>query len=415
MSAGDRSDILHTLARLLKENARTLAELISKEAGKPISYALTEVERSQTTTLFAAEEAKRFSGEVIPMDFGVGEGKIALTRRFPVGVIGCISPFNFPLNLALHKIAPAIAVGCSVVLKPSPYAPLSVFYLKELLKKTELPEGAVNIMMSENDVAEILVTDERISMLSFTGSPQVGWKLKSLAGKKKVALELGGNAAVVVDRDTDIDDACSKIATGAFLYSGQICISTQRVYCHQDIYDKFQKTLISKINALSVGDPFDEKTIVGPLIDRIHLERIEAWIEHAKSKGSKVLCGGSVLDREKNIYAPTLLTDVEPALEVCSEEIFGPVAIIEKVKDLDEGIEKINQSKFGLQAGVFTNSLCSMKYAFSELEVGGVMINNIPGFRIDHMPYGGVKESGFGREGLKYAMEEMTEPRLLVF
>jgi len=415
LSAGERSEKLSLLVNLLKKQKGKFSKLISAEAGKPISYANAEVDRCITTLEFAAEEAKRFCGESVPVDYGEGTGKTAYTKRFPIGVLGCVSPFNFPLNLALHKIGPALAVGNAVVLKPSPYAPLSALAFAKLVVKAGFPEGAVNVVICEVPTAEKMVRDLRVGMISFTGSPSIGWHIKSIAGKKKVTLELGGNAAVIVDRTADLKLAASKVAVGSFLYAGQICISTQRIYVDSAVYDEFKKNLVSEIAKLEVGDPSLEKTQVGPLIDKVHLQRVTEWVREAVASGATVLTGGKVIDENKNLYAPTLLTDTNREMKVCSEEVFGPVAILEKVQFFDEAIRKVNDSSYGLQAGLFTNQIDQMKFAFDHLEVGGLMINNIPGFRVDSMPYGGIKDSGQGREGLKYAMEEMTESRLLVF
>ena len=412
---GKRSDHLFKLALLLEENKEAFASLICAEAGKPISYAKAEVERSIFTLKVSAEEARRICGEVIPLNFNHGSGLEGYTKRFPVGVIACISPFNFPLNLALHKIGPALAAGNTVVLKPSPYAPLTVLALASLAKKAGFLSGALNIVVCDNDVASKLITDERVKMISFTGSPAIGWMLKERAKKKKITLELGGNASVIVDHSADIEDACKKIVHGAFLYSGQICISTQRVYVDSSIYDEFVESLLELAEEVVCGNPNETGTIVGPVIDEVHLNRIHTWVKEAVNGGAQVLCGGHILDEEHNIYAPTILTDTTPDMKVVKEEIFGPVVIVERTDYFDEAIELVNDSKFGLQAGLFTNQLDQMKYAFNKIEVGGLIMNNVPGFRIDSMPYGGIKDSGLGREGVRYAIEDMTEPRLLVF
>lgn len=415
-SAGSRSDLLARIREGLLARREEFVDMIIAEAGKPRSYAETEIDRCAVTLLTAVEEAKRFDGEMINIDFLNGQGKTAFTRRFPIGPIAAISPFNFPLNLALHKIAPAIAAGCSLVLKPSPQSPLVTLMFAEVCHEAGMPEGGLNVLVADIPEAEKMVRDERMKMLSFTGSPQIGWHLKNIVGKKKVALELGGNAAVLVD-DTakDIHRIAKLTAFGSFLYAGQICISTQRIFVHEGIWDTFLPELIEATKATPAGDPNDAANTVGPIIDNGHLKRIASWVQEAVDAGAQVLAGGEILNNDQNLYAPTLLTNTSKGMKVNDEEIFGPVAIVEKVKDFKEGINRINDSKFGLQAGVFTNSLDHMKHAFEHLEVGGVMMNNIPGFRIDNMPYGGVKDSGYGREGIRYAMEEMTEPRLLVF
>lgn len=415
MSAGQRSELLYNFRDLLQKNFDKLARLICSEAGKPISYAKAEVKRSISTLTLSAEEAKRFCGEVVPMDFDNAEGKEAYTKRFPLGVIGAISPFNFPINLALHKIGPALAAGNSIILKPSPYTPLSAILLGQLALESGFPDGALNIVICEIPVAEILIKDSMVNMISFTGSPSVGWNIKSLARKKKVVLELGGNASVIIDSSTDLEVAAKAVATGAFLYAGQICISTQKVMVEETVYDDFSKLLISETKKLIVGDCHKEETIVGPLIDKVHLQRINSWVDEAVKNGAKCVYGGKILDEKKNIYMPTILENVNKEMKVSCEEVFGPVVCLYKTKDFEESISLTNDSKFGLQAGVFTELISQMKQAFNELEVGGVIINGIPGFRIDHMPYGGIKDSGLGREGVRYAIEDMSEVKLMVY
>lgn len=414
-SAGERSNKLAALRDALAKRKNEFAQLIVAEAGKPISYAKAEVERCLSTLDIAVREALTFSGEVVPMDFSNGTGKTAFTKRFPIGPIAAISPFNFPLNLALHKIAPAFAVGCSVVLKPSPQSPLVALAFAQLTKEVGYPAGALQVLVCDIPVAQSLVTDARMKMLSFTGSPQVGWQLKNLAGEKKVALELGGNAAVIVDKSADLETAAKTIAYGSFLYAGQICISAQRIYVDSAVFDDFKTLLVKAAEAIASGDPNNDAVINGPIIDKSHLQRIAGWVEEAVAQGAELLSGGKVLNQSGNVYAPTLLTNTSPNMKVVAEEVFGPVAILEKADSFDQAIEQVNNSKFGLQAGVFTNRLDQMKQAHEELEVGGVIINNVPGFRIDNMPYGGVKVSGLGREGVRYAMQEMTEGRLIVY
>ncbi|WNJ18474.1 aldehyde dehydrogenase family protein [Pontibacter sp. G13] len=414
-SAQDRARILHQLADLLEKEEEPFASLICAEAGKPISYARGEVARCLVTLRTAAAETLRFDGEKVPMDFAAGVGKTAFTRRFPKGPIACISPFNFPLNLALHKIAPALATGCSVILKPSPYAPLSSLAFAKLVEQTDLPAGALNVLLCDIPEAEHWIKDERMKVLSFTGSPAIGWMLKAKAGKKPVILELGGNAAVIVDETADLAHTAKRCALGAFLYAGQICISTQRIYVEQSVFKQFQELLVKETRALLSGDPSGEKITNGPLIHQVHLKRISDWVDHAVEQGAKVLAGGSVLDEERNLYAPTLLTQTQPHMEVVREEAFGPVAILEPYEHFSEAITTVNDSKFGLQAGVFTQRIDRMQEAHAKLEVGAVIVNEVPGFRVDSMPYGGVKESGLGREGIRYTMEDYTEPRLLVF
>ena len=415
MSAGERSAKLEALASLIAKHEEELAMLIVKEGGKPIGYAKTEIARCITTVRTAAAEALRFGGEVVPLDFGAGVGRTAITKRFPIGVIAAITPFNFPLNLVLHKVAPAMAVGCPVVLKPAPQAPLSALALGKLIEEIGWPTGAFSVLMCGVPVAEKLVKDERVAMLSFTGSDKVGWHLKSICGKKKVALELGGNASVIVDEGTDLAAIAKTVAAGANLYAGQTCISTQRIYTVASVFEQFRDLLVRAYAELQAGDPSDEAVTVGPIIDKGHYERIASWVEEAVNGGATLLAGGKATDASRNIYAATLLTGTKNTMKVNCAEVFGPVAVLEEVADFGEAIAQVNDSTYGLQAGVFTNSIANMKRAHDELEVGGIIINNVPGFRIDPMPYGGIKDSGLGREGVKYAMEEMSEPRLLVY
>ena len=363
----------------------------------------------------AATETVRFGGEVVPIDFGAGTGKTAYTKRFPVGPVLCITPFNFPLNLALHKIGPALAAGCSVILKPPPQAPLTALAFAKLVEEAGYPGGVLNVLVCDIPEAEIMVKDDRIKMISFTGSDKVGWHLKNICGRKKIALELGGNASVIVDDSADVDTAAKSIASGAFLYAGQICISTQRILVHNLVYEKFMDSLLGYVKLIKVGDPMEAGVTVGPVIDKENLVRIKEWVDEAIEKGAKVLIGGEVLREKNNLYKPTLVTDTEKEMKIVSREVFGPVATIEKIETFQEGVNKANDSDYGLQTGIFTNDLDHMKEAHENLEVGGVIINNVPGFRIDNMPYGGVKSSGFGREGIRYVMEEMTEPRLIVY
>lgn len=416
MSAGERSAALNKIKNALVEHQEEFAQLIAAEAGKPIGYARGEITRCIDTLNTAVSETLRFDGEMVPMDYSNGTGKVAFTRRFPIGPIAAISPFNFPLNLALHKIAPAIASGCSLVLKPAPQTPLVSLAFAKLVHDLDcLPAGALNVIVADIPEAEKLVTDERMKFLSFTGSPQIGWKLKNICGKKKVALELGGNASVIIDESANLAQAAKMTAIGAFLYSGQICISTQRILVHKSIAKEFTTQLVSEVEKLKVGDPRDEQVMVSSIIQPIHVKRISDWVQEAVDGGAEVLTGGKILSEEHGLYAPTLLSNTTANMKVCKEEAFGPVAVIETFSSFSEAIEKTNDSVFGLQAGVYTNNIEHVKQAHQELEVGGVMINNIPGFRIDSMPYGGVKDSGLGREGIKYTMEEMTEPRLLVY
>ncbi|MEQ8910131.1 MAG: aldehyde dehydrogenase family protein [Vicingaceae bacterium] len=414
-SAGKRAEMMRKLHSRLEEEKERFIDIIINEGGKPRSYATTEIERCLATLNIAIEEATRYGGEVVPMDFDNGEGKTAFTKRYPIGVVACITPFNFPLNLVMHKVAPALAVGCTVVIKPAPQAPMSCLAFAELMMEVGYPAGVINVLCCDIPVAEKLVRDNRVAKLSFTGSDKVGWYLKSICGKKRVTLELGGNAAILVDEDTDVEAKAKLMAVGSFLYAGQICISTQRIFVHQNVYERFEKAFLKAVEELPVGDPQKGETLVGPVIDSGHLERIDNWVKEAVDGGARVLCGGMVKSKQHNLYMPTVLTNTQSSMKVCAEEVFGPVAVVEKVKDFEAGIQAVNDSKYGLQVGVFTNRMDHFKMAFEKCEVGGVMMNNIPGFRIDHMPYGGVKDSGLGREGLTYAMDEMTEGRLIVF
>jgi glyceraldehyde-3-phosphate dehydrogenase (NADP+) len=414
-SAGKRASMMEKLHQKLGENRDRFVDLIINEGGKPRSYAEVEIERCLSTLKIAIEETTRFGGEVVPMDFNNGEGKTAFTKRFPIGVVACITPFNFPLNLVMHKVAPALAVGCTVVIKPAPQAPMTCLAFAELMKEAGYPAGVINVLCCDIPVAEKLVKSESIEMLSFTGSDKVGWYLKSICGKKRVTLELGGNAAVIIDQDADVESIAEQVAKGAYLYAGQICISTQRIFVHEEIFDRFQKVFIKAIQSLKVGDPNDQEVLVGPVIDQGHLERIEDWVHEAEKGGAKIISGGKIKDKKTNLFEPTLITNTNPEMKVCAEEVFGPVAVLEKAKNFEAAIKMTNNSKYGLQVGVFTNSLENFKLASDHLEVGGIIFNNIPGFRIDHMPYGGVKDSGLGKEGIIYAMEEMTEGRLIVY
>lgn len=327
-------------------------DLIINEGGKPKSYATNEIERSLTTLKLAIEEATRFGGEMIPMDWGAGEGKTAFTKRFPIGVIACITPFNFPLNLVMHKVAPALATGCTTVIKPAPQAPMSCLAFAELLEEASYPAGVVNVLVCDIPVAEKLVRDERVSKLSFTGSDKVGWYLKEICGKKKVTLELGGNASVIVDQDTDVEGISDLVAKGAYLYAGQICISTQRIFVHTKVYDHFQKALLESISKLKVGDAQDQDVLVGPVIDKGHMNGIDSWVQESKAQGATILSGGSVTSDKHNLYAPTLITNSTPKMKVAAEEVFGPVAVLERADSFEDAIQMTNDSKYGLQVGI---------------------------------------------------------------
>lgn len=407
-----RYEILRNIVDELELNQHHFAETLSLESGKPVRYALGEVKRSIQTFTVAAEECKRLPKEYIDIDWTApGKGKEGLVKYFPVGIVAGISPFNFPLNLAVHKIAPAIAAGCPIILKPSSSTPLSTLKLAEIIDATNLPKGAVSILPAKRDTGNLLVTDPRIKLLSFTGSPEVGWKMKADAGKKKVILELGGNAGVIVTETADIHKAVQKCLVGAFAYSGQVCIHTQRIYVQDSVFDEFVKQFIPGTENLISGNPIDPETEISVMIDEANARRVKDWVKEAVEDGAEILSGGS---RNGGYFEPTVITNTKSSMKVCALEIFGPVVILEKYTDFGNAIEQINEGRYGLQAGVFTNNISEMDQAFNKLEVGGVIINDTPTFRVDHMPYGGVKDSGLGREGVKYAIHDMMEARILV-
>jgi acyl-CoA reductase-like NAD-dependent aldehyde dehydrogenase len=382
------------------------------EAGKPINDARGEVTRLCDTFRVAAEESVRITGEVLPLDISArAKDYTGMWKRVPIGACSFISPFNFPLNLAAHKAAPAIAAGCPFVLKPASLTPIGALIIGEVLAEAGLPRGAFSILPARRDGADLFTTDPRLKLLSFTGSPAVGWDLKARAGKKKVVLELGGNAAVVVDADADLEDAVARIVFGAFYQSGQSCIGVQRVIAHADIYEEFRDRLVAATRALSMGDPKDEKTFIGPMISEKEAERLHGWIEAARAAGARLLCGGG---RSGAMLEATLLENAKRDLDIVCQEAFGPVAVLSQFSDFEAALEEVNDSAFGLQAGVFTRDLYKAKRAWDRLEVGGVVIGDVPSWRVDHMPYGGVKDSGLGREGIRFAIEDMTEIRLLV-
>jgi len=413
LPAYERSAILWRIVEGLKNTRRELARTIVGEAGKPITYAEGEVNRCILTFTIAAEEAKRIGGELIPLDIAAtASGRTGITRRFPIGPIAAITPFNFPLNLVAHKVAPALAAGNTIVVKPAPQTPFCSLILGRICMKAGVPKGAINVVPSSVDVAQKLLTDERIKMLSFTGSDAVGWALKSKCGKKKITLELGGNAAVIVHSDCDLDFAAERVAIGSFAYAGQVCISVQRIYVEEPVFAAFKRKFLKAIREkVGVGDPRKRSTVVGPIIDSTCADRIMEWIREAKQGGAKVICGGK---RKGNIIEPTVLTNVDPKMKISCREAFGPVVTLTPYSDFEHALKQVNDSVYGLQAGVFTRDMYRVSSAFSTLEVGGVIINDYPAFRVDNMPYGGVKNSGLGREGVKYAIEEMTELKLLV-
>ncbi len=410
-----RGAILQRVSAGLGAARETFARRIAEEAGKPIRDARTEVDRARMTFQVAAEEARRLAGggEVLPMDLAPhGEGRVAMTRRVPLGPIAAISPFNFPLNLVAHKLAPAFAAGNPVLLKPASRTPLSALALAELMRECGLPDGALSVLPMDRTVGDRLVGDDRFRMLTFTGSSEVGWAMKARAGRKKVVLELGGNAGVIVDASADVPEAARRIATGGFAFAGQSCISVQRAYVHEACWQAFLDALLAAVEALRVGDPLDDATAVGPLITGGDVERVTTWVREATDAGARVLAGGRALG--PRLFAPTVLTGVPRTARVCADEVFGPVVVVEPVASFDEAVAAVNDSVFGLQAGVFTADLEHALVAFDRLEVGGVLINDVPTFRIDHMPYGGVKHSGLGREGPHYTIDEMSELRLLI-
>jgi glyceraldehyde-3-phosphate dehydrogenase (NADP+) len=360
----------------------------------------------------AAEEAKRLPREYISLDWTpAGAGKEGLIKYFPIGLVAGIAPFNFPLNLAVHKIAPAIAAGNVIILKPARSTPLSTLELAKIIDKTDLPKGAFSVLPLDRKAGNQLVTDERIKMLSFTGSPAIGWQMKQQAGRKKVLLELGGNAGVIVSDSANLDIAVGKCLVGSFAYSGQVCIHVQRIYIHEKVFERFVEKFIEGTKKLKYGDPQEATTEISSMIDEDNAIRVENWVDEAVTDGAKILHGGK---RNGTYFEPTIITNTKKQMNVCALEIFGPVVTLEKVKDFETSIFEINDSQYGLQAGVFTDSLEEMNRAFNELEVGGVVLNDVPSFRVDHMPYGGLKNSGFGREGLKYSIFEQMEPKLLV-
>jgi acyl-CoA reductase-like NAD-dependent aldehyde dehydrogenase len=414
LASYEKQDVLmHCVARF-KERFDELAYSLCVEAGKPIRDAEGEVTRLIDTFRIAAEEAVRNYGEVMPLDISPrAKGYQAMWKRVPIGPCSFISPFNFPLNLAAHKIAPAIAIGCPFVMKPASKTPLGALIMGEILAECDvLPEGAFSILPASRDGADLFTVDERLKLLSFTGSPAVGWDLKAKAGKKPVILELGGNAAVVIDNDADLEDALERVIFGAFYQSGQSCIGVQRIIIHEDIYDTFRDMLVAKTKTLIAGDPKNRDTFIGPMISNGEASRLKGWIDEAVAAGATLLTGGGLTNG--NMLEATLLEGVPDDARAKNEEAFGPLAILQKFSDFDAALDEVNNSKFGLQAGIFTRDLFKMYDAWDKLDVGGIIINDVPSYRVDNMPYGGVKDSGLGREGVKFAMEDMSEIRNLV-
>lgn len=412
MQAFERKKILQSVSEGIRARYEEFARLMALEAGKPIRTARVEVDRAIFTFASAAEEATRITGDYLPLDGQASAaGRAGIVRRFPLGPILAITPFNFPLNLVAHKVAPAMAAGCTVIVKPAPQTPLSALLLAEVIEQAGWPAGALSVLPLSNADAERLVTDDRLKLLSFTGSGAVGWALKQKARKKKVVFELGGNAGVIIHSDADVAQAARRCAQGGFSYAGQSCISVQRIFVHSSIEAKFTTALKAEAKKLKTGNPLEESTDVGPMINEAAAQRAEAWIEEAVRGGAKVLAGGK---RTGAVLEPTILAKTKPAMKVNCEEVFAPVVVVEPYDEFADAIGKINDSPYGLQTGIFTRDAKLLFSAFEELEVGGVIAGDVPTWRADQMPYGGVKDSGLGREGLRYAIEEMTEPRILV-
>ncbi len=412
LPAYERGAILRNISAGIRARREELGRLLALEAGKPIRDALVEVDRAVVTFRLGAEEAERMVGETIPLDITpAGKGRMGITRRFPIGPIAAISPFNFPLNLAAHKVAPAIASGNTIVLKPPSKDPLVMLTVAEIIEEAGAPAGSVSVLPMSRELGDRMVSDERFKLLTFTGSPSVGWRMKERAGKKRVVLELGGNAGVIVDKSADLDWAVRRILVGAFAYAGQVCISVQRMFVHEDIWDAFMPKLVAGARALKVGDPLDPQTDLGPMVDQHAASRTQRWVDEAISAGGTALLGGKA---DGTFFPPTILIDVPVTAQVCSNEAFAPLVVAFKFRDIGDAIRQVNDSMFGLQTGVFTSDLGTAWRSFNELEVGGVIVNDVPTFRSDHMPYGGVKDSGLGREGLRWAIEDMTELRIMV-
>jgi acyl-CoA reductase-like NAD-dependent aldehyde dehydrogenase len=413
LAAHERAAILDRTAHLVDERSEEIARTISSEAGKPMKAARVEVARATSTFTMAAVEARKLAGDVVPMDASpAGAGKLAVTLRVPIGVVGAISPFNFPFNLVAHKVAPALAAGCAVVLKPASQTPLSALLLAELETEAGLPAGWLNVVCgAASEIGDVLVADEGVALITFTGSSGVGWKLRERAPRKRVNLELGNATPVIVAADADLDDVATRLAANAFSFAGQSCISVQRIYVERDAYDAFLERFLPKVDALVVGDPADDATDVGPLIAPTERDRVLEWIEEATARGARVLTGGT-LDGE--LLRPTVVAEPPPDAKIACEEVFGPLCTVSPYDSLDEAIALANATRYGLQAGVFTRDVKAALHAARQLEFGGVTINEAPTFRADQMPYGGVKDSGNTREGPAYAVREMTEERLVV-
>jgi acyl-CoA reductase-like NAD-dependent aldehyde dehydrogenase len=412
MPAWQRSDILAKISQGIADRREEFARTIALEAGKPIRTARAEVDRAILTFKVASEETRRIYGEIVPLDWIPGsENRMGYIQRFPRGPVVGIAPFNFPLNLVAHKVAPALASGNSIILRPASQTPVSALKLAEVVLEAGWPEGAIAVYSCKTKDADPLVEDNRIKFLTFTGSPAVGWGLKARAGYKPVTLELGGNAGTIVHEDADLAFAAGRVTLGGFSYAGQSCISVQRVYLHEAVYEDFTNDFISRVQALKVGDPLGEETDVGPVIDRGAAERLESWLNEAKAGGAEVLTGG---EREGSMWQPTVLTALTPEMSLTCKEAFGPFVGLYPYADVMAAIEAVDSGDFGLQAGLFTSDWNVIQAAFERIEVGGLMVNDVSTWRIDHMPYGGVKQSGYGREGLRYAIQEMTEMKLMM-
>lgn len=406
-----RADILRSIRDGLAARREELARTIALEAGKCIGHADAEVGRAIVTFTLASEEATRMEGTYLPLDIvPANRGRFGIVRRFPIGPVSAITPFNFPINLVAHKVAPALAVGNPVLLKPASQTPLSALILAEIIAQTDWPKGAFSVLPASGSQAGPLVEDPRIQKVSFTGSPEVGWDIKRRCGKKKVTLELGGNAAAIIHRDAELDAALHKCTVGGYAYQGQICIHLQRIYVHRDLYDAFRAGYLERIAGLKMGDPLDASVNIGPMIDEGEARRVLSWIEEARRAGASVVCGGT---GQGTMVAPTLVEDCPEDQKVNCEEVFGPVVVLHAYDDFSDALNRVNDSRFGLQAGIFTYQMDLIWRAFEEIEAGGIVVNDVPTFRVDSQPYGGMKDSGFGREGVRYAIEEMTEPKIL--
>lgn len=413
LSSAEKFSALKFISEELEKDKLKLAEVLCIESAKPLRYAIGEIERAAQTFLIAAEECKRLPKEYMSLDWTAnGKNKEGIIKYFPVGIVGGIAPFNFPMNLAVHKLAPAIAAGCPIILKPASTTPLSTLELAKIISKTQLPKGAVSILPMSRTVGNLLVTDERINLLSFTGSPVIGWNLKKQSDKKKVVLELGGNAGVIVSQNTDVNAIIDKCMAGAFAYSGQICIHAQRFFVHSAVFVEFVKRMQEKTQHLVSGDPLHKETQLSVMIDEDNAKRVETWVNEAVSAGAKLICGGK---RHGSFYEATILTNTNSGMKVHSEEVFGPVICIEMYEGaIEKAVEKLNDTKYGLQCGIFTDSVAELDYVFTHAEVGGVIHNDVPTLRFDQMPYGGIKDSGLGREGVAYAIKDMMEAKVLV-